>query len=673
MSNQLPANFASFLTLLAGQQVDLGVPNPSLDGRSAFTISGWFQVPDSDAEVTVLAQGQQLRFSFAARKPTVSMGGATLQLSEQVPAGRFCQFAAVYQPIDGSSGTLQFFAWGALVGEATVAPTSGQGTAALCVGDLSHAVTMRRLWLTNEALPADQVVDTRYAPTGAAPFAVQSTWDYGQLPAAIIGAATPITNGAVQSVTTPGLYVGASGSATLSVADPESTSEGSLQGWFYFPPTIPGASVDVTQTLVHVAGPEGYIELTATPLGNGTWALGAGNFGNLAFGKTGVALSGWHNIAVTWSSSDAHGIIYLDGQLLVQDMQAVLTLTPTTVTLGNTAAGQSGAAFVGLVQVVTVWDVALAGSDIAAQQLPFFPMTDTDPIAACDFTVDPPIDLVSGVALALQSGAVVQHVLVAAGDVRPNPQLLVTRPKRPSLAQLRPLSPLSVSPTSYSSAREQQLLAEIDALLAKAPDDAHLQAEGAKLRDGIRQRFADGRAGKPDLTGIVYTELQGDDWITFYYRPTGPEAIYSRRKSSSHNDECVNWVISFVATALFGLLDIMGIPLSTGTATKAIQKLLGKSVIWEAIGEVLESTITADSIIAIVEAIYDGGGLTTFIKAVLDDVSWWDFLWMVTDVGIELIGLLVPGVEEALIVLKCAKVVTQLFVLLDHRPSGCPG
>src|SRR5690242_3689360 len=97
MSNQLPSNFASFLTLLAGQQLDLGAPTPRLDGSSAFTISGWFQIPDRE-DTVVLVQGQLLRFSFVGRRPTVTMGTVELQLPYQLEAGRFCQLAAVYSP-----------------------------------------------------------------------------------------------------------------------------------------------------------------------------------------------------------------------------------------------------------------------------------------------------------------------------------------------------------------------------------------------------------------------------------------------------------------------------------------------------------------------------------------------------------------------------------------------
>src|SRR5262245_16538119 len=126
MSNQLPANFASFLTLLSGQQVDLGAPNPSLQGSSAFTLSGWFQVPDTD-DTVVLVEAQLLRFSFVSRKPTATMGSVELQLPFQLEAGRFCQFAVVYTPTDSGSGTVQFYAYGALVGESQASVTGRPG------------------------------------------------------------------------------------------------------------------------------------------------------------------------------------------------------------------------------------------------------------------------------------------------------------------------------------------------------------------------------------------------------------------------------------------------------------------------------------------------------------------------------------------------------------------
>lgn len=238
----------------------------------------------------------------------------------QLEAGRFCQFGAVYSPSGDGSGTLQFYAWGALVGETTFTRSDAlSGCTGLDIGSLEYAVVMRRLWLTDEALAADQVIETRYGATGSAPFSVQSTWDYGQIPPAIIGAPTPVLGSATQSVATPGLSAGASGYATLSLSAASTISQGTVQGWFYFPPTFDSRTVNVTQTILRVSGSEGYVDLQATPQSNGTWQLMTGSYSGIGFGKTGVVLSGWHNIAVTWTS-DAQGILYLDGQLLVQDV-----------------------------------------------------------------------------------------------------------------------------------------------------------------------------------------------------------------------------------------------------------------------------------------------------------------------------------------------------------------
>ena len=160
---------------------------------------------------------------------------------------------------------------------------------------------------------------------------------------------------------------------------------------------------------------------------------------------------------------------------------------------------------------------------------------------------------------------------------------------------------------------------------------------GPELEATLKQRFALARAGTPDRTGLVHTEQQGNEWITFLYTAAGAEAIHRRTVTNFKTDPCFNWVVDVTATALFGLIDIMGIPLSTGAAAKALKKLLGKPKIWKAVGEVLEATITADTIIGLVKALNDGGGLKTFVKAVLDAVSWWDYFWRVVQVVIELV------------------------------------
>lgn len=673
---QLPANFAGLLSLSAGQQMNLGTLASPLDGRSAFTLSGWFQVPETTDAVTVLQQGDLFSFSFAGQTPRVTLGGSTLSLQTALPAGQFHQLCAVYSPpANGSAGTLQFFVDGAAGGTATfsTAPSGSSSSPALIVGNTQYPVAVRRIWLTSSVLTPDQVVETRFGTTNTAPFPVQSTWDWGQVPAAIIGALAPVPiDGAAPSLTTPGLST--SGSAVASATLPPSTSFPgvSLQGWFWFPSALPSGQANQAQSLILVGPSPSTFGLKVTPSSSGTWQLMA-SMGSGAFGKNGLVLSGWHNIAATWVAGGT-GTLYLDGkQILGGGSGALPGLAPSTVSIGN--AQPSLQAFCGSIQNVAVWNVALTGEQIQAQMMPWFPTTDVDPVAFYDFTQSPPLDIVSGEPLSLLNGASVQALLWSASNAAPSPQMLVAKPlRKQSLKGLRPRHPMKTEASLWTPEKEQELLQQLQGYLSKAAADPRVKEVGPALVAQLKERFARGREGNPDLTGIVHTERQGEEWITFYYGVNGPEAILRRSTTSFKTDTCMNWVIDFVATALFGLLDIMGIPLSTGVATKALQKLLGKAKIWEAVGEVLESTLTADSIVALLKAIYDGGGMSAFVKAVLDDVSWYDFLWMVAQVTLELVGLLVPGLEEALVLAKCTLLVVQLGVLMDphHRPANCP-
>jgi len=671
---QLPANFAGVLSMSAGQQMNLGAPTPSLDGRSAFTLSGWFQVPSTNDSVAVLRQGNLFSFSFSGQKPLITMGNQVLSLQVALPAGQFHQLAAVYTPSgDNVSGQLQFFVDGASVGTLPVSVTSpGSGsTPELIVGNTQYPVAVRRLWLTPNAVQAEQVVNTRFGTTGTAPFPVQSAWDWGQVPADIIGAPAPVAiNSATPSLTTPGLTTAASAVATATLPPSTSFPQVTLQGWFWFPSSVHSQQVNQGQAILQVGASPDTIGLSVTPTSSGTWNLTA-SLGRYGFGKMSVPLSGWHNIAMTWAGGNT-GILYVDGQLLVQGGQGdVSGVNPSAVSIGN--AQPSLQAFCGSIQTVAVWNVALTAEDVQAQMMPWFPMTDVNPVAVYDFTQGPPIDIVTGEALSLQNGAVVQDLLWPASNAEPSTQMLVARPQRKqSLKALRPQSPPKSDPSLWTPQKEQELLQELQGYLAQGANDPRLQAEGPALVAKLKERFARGRAGNPDLTGIVHTELQGDEWITFYYGESGPRAILRRSTTNFKADSCMNWVIDFVATALFGLLDIMGIPLSTGVATRALQKLLGKAKIWKAVSEVLEETISSQTIIGLLQAIYDGGGLPAFVKAVLDDVSWWDFLWMVAQVAIELIGLLVPGLEEALVLAKCVVLTAQLIQKMASRPAGCP-
>lgn len=670
---QLPASFAGVLSMSAGQQMDLGTPTPSLDGRSSFTLSGWFQVPSTEDSVVVLSQSNLFTFFFSQRRAAVTMRSSMIQMTEALPAGQFHQLSVVYTVQQGSTnGILQFFVDGALVSQTALTGSASSTTQHLFVGNASFPVAVRRLWLTSTAVTPEELVDTRFGTTGTAPFAVQSTWDWGQVPAAIIGAPTPVAlGGAAPSLTTPGLLPGSAGVASMALSTAETLTQVTLQGWFWFPSSVNQSQVGKQQTLALVTGASGGIDLHATPNSNGTWSLGT-SVPRYGFGKDSVQLSGWHNIAATWvSGSDA--ILYLDGVLLVHSVQnMVFSVTASTLLAGNGSGSSSNQAFCGVVQNLVLWDVALPGGDVQACVMPWFPMTDIDPLAVFDFTQGPPIDVVSGETLSLQNGASVENVLWSASSVQPSTQMLVAKPRRQSLKGLRPQSTPKVDPSVWTKQKEDELLKELQGYLAQAKSDPRVQALGPDLEAKLKERFARGRAGNPDLTGIVRTEQQGDEWITFYYGPNGPEAILRRSTTEFKSDSCMNWVIDFVCTALFGLIDIMGIPLSTGAAVKAVQKLLGKAKIWKAIATVLEETITTTTITSILKAIYDGGGLTAFVKAVLDSVSWWDFLWMVAQVIIELVGLLVPGLEEAIVLAKCVLVVAQLIQVATECPPNCP-
>lgn len=685
---QLPANFAGVLSMSAGQQMNLGVPTPSFDGRSAFTLSGWFQVPSTEDTVVVLAQGNLFSFSFSGRRPTVTLGSAaTLRMDQPLPAGQFHQLAAVYAPQqNNTSGTLSFFVDGAYVGDAAVsigAPVTGMAPS-LIVGNTQHPVAVRRIWLAPTAVPTSPdnlVVETRFGTLGAAPYSTQSSWDWGQVPAAITGAFAPIAiGGAAPSITTPGLWAGAQGMATAALPSGTAVPELTIQGWFYFPASVSPAQAGQDQVLIQLGAMPARLGLIVNPSSSGTWSITAW-LGRSGFGKQGLTLSGWHNIAVTWAGGST-GILYLDGNLLVQGgaPNQLSSVDLSTAYIGNTPPGGQPAnqAFIGSIQNVVLWNVALPAEDIQAQMLPWFPMTDVDPVAVYDFTQSPPFDIANGEALTLRNGAIVQNMLWSASAAEASTQLLTleAKPKRTqSLKGLRPQSPPKVDPSVWTPEKEQQLLSQLRGYLAQGAGDARLQAEGPALEAKLKERFARGRAGNPDLTGIVHTELQGEEWITFLYGENGPQAILRRSTTNFKADSCMNWVIDFVATALFGLLDIMGIPLSAHAGTKALQKLLGKTKIWTEVTEVIAEAIedlTTDTIVKLLKAIKDGGGMSSFVKAVLDDVSWWDFLWMVAQVTIELVGLLVPGLEEALVLAKCVVLVAQLIQLMTDRPAHCP-
>jgi hypothetical protein len=670
---QLPASFAGVLAMSQAEQMNLGVPTPALDGSSAFTLSGWFQVPATTETVVVLSQENAFSFFFSGQMPGVTLGQHRLSPQLTLKAGRFHQLAAVYTPPGANGGgQLQFYVDGAPAASVQVstAPSGSGSTASLIAGDAQHPVTLRRLWLTATALTPEEMIHTRFGTTGTALTSVQSTWDWGQIPAVIIGAPEPVAIGSASpSVTTPGLTLNGTATAKANLPTGTSFAQGTLQGWFWFPASVSSAQVGKLETLFQMGTSGAQIALSATPSSNGKWSLQV-TLGNVSFTAK-LKLSGWHNLAVTWNSNKS-GVLYVDGQHNKQHGKGPTSgVSASTVSIGNAPSG--GQAFSGTIQNVVLWSTMLTAQSVNAQMKPWFPITNVNPVAFYDFTQDPPIDVVSGAQLTLQGNASIEYRLWTAANVAPSMQMLVAVPQpEPLLYALRPQRPPKPSPALFTPQKEAALLQALQGHLAKGAKDPRLEAQGAALVAKLKEQFARGRAGNPDLTGLVHTEQQGDEWITFYYDKEGPRAILRRSTAEVAANPCSNWVVDFVATALFGLLDIMGIPVSMGVGVKAIQKLLGKSAIWEAVSEVLEASITEQTIIGLLQAINDGGGMTAFVDAVLDNMSWWDFAWMVAEVLIELIGLLVPGLEETIVLAKCVLLVARLEVKAEERPAGCP-
>ena len=220
----------------------------------------------------VLSQSNLFTFFFSQRRAAVTMRSSMIQMTEALPAGQFHQLAVIYTVQQGSAnGILQFFVDGALVSQTALTGSASSTTQSLFVGNATYPVAVRRLWLTSTAVTPEQLVDTRFGTTGTAPFAVQSTWDWGQVPAAIIGAPTPVAlGGAAPSLTTP-VLPGEAGVASLALSTAETLTRVTLQGWFWFPPSVNQSQVGKQQTLALVTGASGSIDLHATPNSDGTW------------------------------------------------------------------------------------------------------------------------------------------------------------------------------------------------------------------------------------------------------------------------------------------------------------------------------------------------------------------------------------------------------------------
>jgi hypothetical protein len=680
MSLTLPANQSGELSLAVGQTVDLGTPPPQLTDQGPFTVTGWFRVPEVAGTATAISEGSNFSVVFNNGVLVVTLGNGTVRSSAALDAGFWYHVGVVYNITDPGKSSLSLYIDGALISSTANPRTTGSvgPPPHLTLGGGNTVLGVRRVTLWSIALTEPQVLATRFAVPSSQP-GLQGAWNFAIVPAQDgSGNNRPITylGGAAQSVATPGLMLSGSGyaSGSLGATDLNQTPF-TIQTWVRF-----GAVPTANQWMICVGSGQTQVGLLISP----STAPAAGN-ANITFKLGGHGLgkvvkldtNGWTNIAATHDPATGAASLYINGTLALQSVTPIQIggSVSSAVTLGAEAGGGSG--FNGMIQTAAIWPSVLSAEDIQGNLYPIYPGDDL-PLEVFDFTIEPASQLIAGERLTLKGTTLMDVMLLPAADVAPQTQDDVevkrkaTRAKR-SAAEARSLAGFKRGPlppvdtTRFTPAAVERVVSAFQTGLPGVLTDEQRQQFHATLESV----FAKAREGDLPLAGMFRTERIGADFVTFFHDRNGtPQAVM--KSSAAELTPCAAWMIDMAATAIFGVLSLLDVPVTPGVVTKSLKKLFKNNKVYLAIATVLADEITTMSYVACVKALYDTNYLKTFVKDILSDLSWWDFLWMVSELIIELVALFFQAAELAILLGKLALTVAQLIQKATECPPNCP-
>lgn len=679
MTINLPARFDGLVDLGPGQIIDLGRPT-DLSPQQPFAVAGWFCMPPRDGQArTLLSQPGVAALSVnTSGQAVATVGGAFITTGDGLVPGRWYQLA-VNCTLDGGSATVDFYVDGVLIGSVegvTCALPSPMPN--IVLGDSVGGTACRRVSLWSAPLPSASLVQLRFQePVGDEP-TLAAAFQFTRAPARDVSTANhPLSyvGGAMQRIQTRGLDPGDGNATTSPELGDLGSSPFTIQAWVQFQTPASGAQQDI----VTIGSPgQSFFALSANSDSGGQLTLGMRSNGHGGGHITTVDTFGWSNLALTWDPAQAWYTLYLNGVLINQGAMASPGSIDALLTVGSAADGSR--TFAGSVQSVAIWDRVLSAEEIAVRQYPDPIDTDT-PLSLLDLSLDPPKDLIAGEPVTLNNNARVATRTYSGTNISSQTPTTVEAARQTRIASrqaafdqvmapLQPTQKRQIDPALFDDARIADIAAPLIQRLAGSLSDEERAAIRAGLEGALSDAFARARSGQLSLSGTFRSEvLDGVTHTFFYDAQARPKVAY---KHSRRLTSCESWMVDMVATGLFGLLDVLGVPMSSGAIAKAVSSLITKSKVARAFATVLEDTITADTIIAMVEALDDTNYLETFVEDILSHLSWWDFLWMVTDVVVELVALFIPGAELAVVFLKLASTVTKLLVIYSEKPSNCP-
>lgn len=393
----------------------------------------------------------------------------------------------------------------------------------------------------------------------------------------------------------------------------------------------------------------------------------------------------WVCVAVTYDGASCS--LYLNGALAAGPTAVTLTAPATPASprlLGRMANGHTIDIFMGVLQYLSVWNIALSPDEVVTAM---YSDPSEAPRCVADFSGSdlPPQDLSQLLSAVWAANALVPcpdpgipttwigYISVGAYCEGMNPpagRLVDAAPPEPMVGRIAFHNPQTYLPAvdaavePFGEAHKAQALAALAALVGVIPDEQAQRAMLARYSKDLDRAFADAAAGNgpPSPVEIV---VDGS-WLTVTDRATG-ELIAKYEVDISPN--CAAWWLGFLCTLIPAFLRFFGLEIPTREMTRRAKQIVEDAGVIAMLGTVEGQAMTGWVLLRLVKVLYDKGYMWSIVKAALASLGWWG----AAKVLIKVIAYFqpIPNIEQAKFIAQTAVAVAQLAYALTQYKSSC--
>ncbi len=679
--------------------------NATIGGTSPFTVAVWVRLmaiqPGYTTIVAATAGGVEYDFFQLAVNSGIDMllatsGYATFQIND--PLRKHWYYLVL--TYDGA-GNLSFYLDGSPFGTLNTTVNAitnpafqlGRNAAEPPAGGGNHSVygQFRNFTVWNACLTADEVMGQMWAKTPTVQTsAVLLSTDLTQSPPVATTGPAPATAYPYFQMEAQGLWPGSPlspGQAT--VIDPSGPSPFSLIGWImpgspWIPSVsaIPPADLDETTfglgCLISNRDQNDPQHMAVLLDNNGAVTVQFGTGSSLqtvAATSTPVPQGQWANIAVTYDGATC--AIYVNGVQITTG--AVTVSTPTSAAaprlMGRLNGGAPTDVFDGLMQYLSVWNVALTAAQVASLMY-------SDPTGMTGCVAD-----FSGGERGAQDLSQLGNAIWGAnaltastspgfwtvGNYSSGVNSTPTTPKPPSepmggkIAFKNPQrwrQPVTPTVVPFSQEHVAANLADLITAASAIPSGRARSKLLEGYEEALKKAFADAQAGRLPPSDITVT-VDGQLLVVTETATGRVIAAYEVDMSPA----CAAWWLSFVYGFISGFLTILQLPTPTDKLTAIAKSIINNPDVVTVLSSVQGVTMTGSVMLALLKVVYDAGYLWTIIKAAISSLGWWGAAKVLAEI-IEFLQPF-PNPHKAIYIANSATAVASLIVTLSKYQGAC--